>query len=385
MSAASLGGVSDPARPVPDLKSGPGQPRPAPGAGRPTACFFARVRDRSVLTTTEFYAQDLVILRDLGFDVRVATRWSELVPGADLYFIWWWTWATLPLLRARLAGRPALVTGAFNDVPFQRRSGLQRAVIRANYRMASANVAVSRHDAIFLRGSFLGRSGRLDYVPHSVDTSVYSPGDGTRREEFCLSVCWMRRPNAVRKCMFELIRAVPLVLRERPGMKFLLAGSPEDGGPELRGLAESLGVGHAVEFLGRVDTAEKVRLMRTCQMYLQPTRYEGFGLAIAEAMACGAPVVSSPVGAVPEVVGGHGEMVDGNDPASIARGVLRLAGRPDLRLRRSADGRRHIESNYTTAHRREGLLRVIRGLGVSPGIPANPGPESDRTPDHVHP
>jgi glycosyltransferase involved in cell wall biosynthesis len=102
--------------------------------------------------------------------------------------------------------------------------------------------------------------------------------------------------------------------------------------------------------------------MQTCLMYAQPSRYEGFGLATAEAMACGAPVVTSPVGAVPEVAGDHAEYVDGSDPSSIARGIVALALHPEVRRQRSIDGRRRIEAYYATARRREELGKIIDRL-----------------------
>jgi glycosyltransferase involved in cell wall biosynthesis len=71
--------------------------------------------------------------------------------------------------------------------------------------------------------------------------------------------------------------------------------------------------------------------MRECTVYLQPTRYEGFGLAILEAMSCGAPVVTSARGAVPEVVGDTAILVDGTSPMAIADGVLQYLGNRLLR------------------------------------------------------
>lgn len=322
-----------------------------------TACFFAPVRERDLVRVTEFYAQDLALLEGLGFRVTLATRWSEIPWGSDLYFVWWWTWAFQPLLKARLLGRRSIVTGVLNLDLYSGRSRAQYALIRASLRAASRNLIVSEFEAERVRAA----GATLEWVPLGVDVAVYAPR-GAPREEFCLTVCWMKRSNAERKCMFELIRALPLIRERAPRLRFKIAGTLEDGGPELRRLAERLGVGEAVEFLGRISKEDKIRLMQRCSIYLQPTRYEGFGLAIAEAMACGAPVVTSPVAAVPEVVGDCAVYVDGASPESIAGGVTRLAGDEALRGRLAEDGRRRIVERFSAARRQERLTEVLAEL-----------------------
>jgi glycosyltransferase involved in cell wall biosynthesis len=347
---------------------------------RETACFFARVRDRAVLETTEFYAQDLQILDRLGFETRVATRWGEIPWGCDLYFVWWWSWSFLPMIKARLRGRPVVVSGVIDQQLHSRRSRAQRWVFRRNFMAADWNVVISEHEYRWLAGEF-GGPRNMSYIPLGVDSGRYSPGPQPRGD-FCFTVCWMKRSNAVRKSMFELVRAVPLVRARVPGMRFLIAGSPEDGGPELQDLARRLGVGDAVEFLGRVGTAEKVRLMQTCQIYLQPTRFEGFGMALAEAMSCGAPVVTSPGGSVKEVVGECGVYVDGTSPESIAEGVVALAGDPGRRRELSAAGRRRVQKRFPLDRRYEAMAEVVDSVlagGRSlrrrdPGVPGRLGP-----------
>jgi hypothetical protein len=89
------------------------------------ACFFAKVKDPGVLDRVEFYAQDLQILAELDFDVRIATSLTEIRP-ADFYFIWWWTWAFFPLTFARLYGKPSLITGVFDYWCFKDRPYLQQ-------------------------------------------------------------------------------------------------------------------------------------------------------------------------------------------------------------------------------------------------------------------
>src|SRR5205814_9199823 len=127
-----------------------------------------------------------------------------------------------------------------------------------------------------------------------------------------------QRPNATRKCLVEVIEAAALVHDRRPDVKFVIAGAKGDFADEAAAIVRRLGAEQYLELPGAISKEEKIRLMQQCAVYLQPTRYEGFGLAILEAMSCGAPVVTSPSGAVPEVVGDTALMVDATSPASIA-------------------------------------------------------------------
>src|SRR5262249_28743421 len=131
--------------------------------------------------------------------------------------------------------------------------------------------------------------------------------------------------------MLELIQAAPLIRRTHPEIRFVIAGEKGTAYPRLQELAQSLGVADALEFVGKISAEEKIRWMQRCRVYLQPSRHEGFGLAMLEAMSCGAPVVSRPVGAVPEVIGDAGILVESDSPQAIAQAVINLLDQPATR------------------------------------------------------
>jgi glycosyltransferase involved in cell wall biosynthesis len=84
-----------------------------------------------------------------------------------------------------------------------------------------------------------------------------------------------------------------------------------------------------VESVGHVEDAELARLYRGAACLVYPSLYEGFGIPILEAMACGAPVVTSRGGATEETAGGAAVLVDPLDPTSIASGIEEARARRD--------------------------------------------------------
>ncbi|MHC1729246.1 MAG: glycosyltransferase [Syntrophobacteraceae bacterium] len=117
-----------------------------------------------------------------------------------------------------------------------------------------------------------------------------------------------------------------------PEIRILVAGAQH----ERPYLAQAADIGN-IELLGYVPAARLAGLMRDAELFLFLTRYESFGIAVAEAMAAGAPVIASDKTAVPEVVGDGGIIVDPEKTHLIADMIKQLylspARREELRLR----------------------------------------------------
>ncbi len=112
-----------------------------------------------------------------------------------------------------------------------------------------------------------------------------------------------------------LLRAFAGLWAARPDTTLVLTGGAGPAEPAVTRLAEELGIGAAVRRVGRVAAAERDALVRDAAVVAMPSRYEGFGLPVLEALAADTPVVAAELGALPEVVGDAGTLVDPDDVA----------------------------------------------------------------------
>jgi glycosyltransferase involved in cell wall biosynthesis len=125
------------------------------------------------------------------------------------------------------------------------------------------------------------------------------------------------------------VRALALL---DPELRLVFVGPEKRGGKDVRDEVARLGLAPRVRFLGHVPKEELTELYRGAESVVLPSRDEGFGLPVLEAMASGTPVVASTAGALPEVAGEAAVLVPPRDPAALADGVERaLADRDRLR------------------------------------------------------
>jgi glycosyltransferase involved in cell wall biosynthesis len=314
------------------------------------------VHSREVLETWEFYRQDIEILKSLGHEVVPATRWTQLPFDVDLYYVWWWTWAFQPLVLARILGKPIVVTGVLQDKKFSARPWWERALIGASLRSADLNVFLSDREVELVPPGLRVREPRC--IPLGIDTEFYCPDD-TSREDIVFTVLWMERRNVWRKCAIEIIEAIPAFVSTFPEARFVIAGERYDGFPEVEKAVRRLGVEVFVSFPGLISRERKLDLLRRCRIYLQPSRYEGFGLGVLEAMSCGAPVITSPAGALPEVVGEAGVFVPTPTSDAICTALLQLWPDEDRRRQLGLAGRARAVEVFPIGARREKLRSLL--------------------------
>ena len=145
------------------------------------------------------------------------------------------------------------------------------------------------------------------------------------------------------------------------GPVLALAGREDPRYPQARQRVLDLDLGDSVLFLGDVPESDLPALYAGATLFAFPSLYEGFGLPVLEAMACGTPVACSNTSSLPEIVGDAALTFDPEDVASIADVLQRLLGNADLR---HAMSRRGLEQagRFTWSHTALRTLEVYRSV-----------------------
>lgn len=137
-----------------------------------------------------------------------------------------------------------------------------------------------------------------------------------------------------RKNLVRLIEAYAGLDRQAAGdCPLIIAGGVRPGGEMVLQRAAQLGVGERVRFVGFVPEEDKPLWYNSACLFTYPSLYEGFGLPVLEAFACGTPVITSNRSSLPEVVGDAGLLVDPLDVSALTQAMSRALSDVELRDR----------------------------------------------------
>lgn len=167
----------------------------------------------------------------------------------------------------------------------------------------------------------------------------------------------------------NLVRAFSLLAGEMPDVDLVFAGFRRSAATQVFDLVDALGVRERVHEPGYIDEADLPALYSSAECLALPSWYEGFGIPIIEAMACGCPVVTSTAGCCPEVAGGAAVLVPPEHPDQIAAGLGLIMRDPGLRAACIQRGFEHSARFDwdTTGHRLAELLRALGRQSSQPG------------------
>jgi glycosyltransferase involved in cell wall biosynthesis len=271
-------------------------------------------------------------------ELRRLARWCRarriaVLHAADLY-------ANIFALPAAAAARVPVRIGNRREINPDKSPGLI-ALQRIAYGFAHRVVANSTAVADRLRREGL-TPRKISIVPNGVELAAYQLHAGSPRLRRIVTVANLRAEKAHE----TLITAAARLLSIRPEAEFWIVG----GGArlqELTALADRLGIGGRVRFLGHRDDVPA--LLSESDIFVLTSRSEGFPNSVIEAMAAGLPVVATGVGGVVELIEHerNGLLVAPGDSDAVAEALLGLMERPERAAALGRAARLTVEGRFT--------------------------------------
>jgi glycosyltransferase involved in cell wall biosynthesis len=190
---------------------------------------------------------------------------------------------------------------------------------------------------------------RIAVVPAAC-SSIFKPVSRPRAKSFVEGRFQIAEPFVLcvgdlqpRKNPLGLIRAFEELVAACPELphQLVLVGKDTWYAPKVHQAAENSPFGNRIRFTGYVDDAELLQLYNACDIFVFPSFYEGFGIPILEAMACGRAVACANTSAMPEVAGQAAVLFDPHSPGEMMAAMRDLLRNPELRARKERLGQQN--------------------------------------------
>lgn len=218
---------------------------------------------------------------------------------------------------------------------------IARALVKLSARRADAIITVSEFSRREIMARLRLRADRLFVVHNGGGEVAESAGaaDGEIPSRIGITGPYVVAFSSINphKNIAALLYAFAR-LNAANGYQLVVIGHPPCGGEPLPELARRLGIADRVVFTGYLGEDDKRRILRGARLLAFPSRYEGFGLPVIEAMRAGVPVACSARAALPEIAGQAARMFDPDDPEDLAAALTELLVDEALRARLIAAG-----------------------------------------------
>ena len=272
----------------------------------------------------------------------------------DIVLCWFASWHSLiPMILAYLLGRKTiLITGGYDTAK----------ITAANYgnqlyfhKRFLTNLIIKIADTVICNSEFTKREtilrtgiseSKINVVYHGLDTVKIST---LVKHKIALNVGNLFEENLLRKGILPFIQSA----KYAPSYRFIHVGKVKDKGA-LRKVQKFSR--DNVEIRGYLSDSKLVEIFECSELYIQPSLHEGFGLSVLEAMQYGCVPIVSPNGALPELIGDSGIILEDASPESIGKVINRLG---ESEIRRFSEKAVCRSNSFTLAKREEGLLKVI--------------------------
>lgn len=202
---------------------------------------------------------------------------------------------------------------------------------------------VSRQSQLDIETHFDRSDANTPIIHNGVDTEVFRPLPETKPDR--LRLLTTSSSDHPLKGLKYLLKALHTLTVEFPEMTLTIVGKLKEDG-ECSNYIKRHGLEQHVECVSGLDTEDLVALYSRASAVVCPSLYEGFGLPAAEALACAKPVIAANAGALPEVVGDAGILVQPADSEALAEAIKKVLENEVLQKQMSSKARQRAEQQF---------------------------------------
>lgn len=247
-----------------------------------------------------------------------------------------------------------LHSGEF-DVYYSQATNLEKFIIVCGFYIAD-KVAVLSGEGLRKITTFCD-SSKITIIPNSVPANPLKENILKKKCEIPLTILFMGEIGQG-KGVYDLLDAIKLLDLDNSPVKVLLCGNGEI--EKVSKYVADLGLKEIVELPGWISGHEKKTLLEEAYLFVLPSYFEGLPMGILEALATGTPVITTPVGGIPDAVidGYNGFLVPTNSPQQIAERIKKVLNDKNLWRKLSENAMLTIRDNFSMKQTEE-KLRVL--------------------------
>jgi glycosyltransferase involved in cell wall biosynthesis len=226
-----------------------------------------------------------------------------------------------------------------------------KTIAQRSLELADAIIALTPHEKKILHSYYHIPQEKIVVIPNGINLQHFSRKSikTAFKKKFNLKENVVLFVGAIRKekGLLDLLHATPSIIKEFPQTSFVLIGKDWGFKKYLQQEGKRLGIEDHIHFLGVVSTSLLREALSTCDLLVNPSAYESFGMSLLEAMASGKPTVATNVGGIPYIVrnGITGLIVKYGDPDDLADAIKKLLGNRKLLNKMGVNGM-HIAQRY---------------------------------------